>query len=73
MAALLRLAAAREGLDDDHAAAAARARARQHAGLIGRGFGHLGFVRRHRYALRRAPRAIPRRIVRGDLALLAPV
>jgi hypothetical protein len=36
------LAAARESLDDDHAAAAARAWTRQHAGLFERGFGRLG-------------------------------
>ena len=46
---MLRLAAAREGLDDDHAAAAARAWARQHAGLVGRGFGRFGFVRMSRH------------------------
>ena len=40
------LAATREGLDDDHAATAARARLRQHARLLGFG-GAVGLVRRH--------------------------
>ena len=43
---MLWLAAAREGLDDDHAAAAARAWLRQHARLLGFG-GAVGLVRRH--------------------------
>ena len=47
--AVLRLTAAREGLDDDHAAAAAWARMRQHAGSVGCDFGRLWFfwARRH--------------------------
>jgi hypothetical protein len=46
---VLWLTAAREGLDDDHAAAAARARTRQHAGSVERFFGRLYFfwARRH--------------------------
>src|SRR6185503_812814 len=44
--AMLWLAAAREGLDDDHAAAAARAWLRQHAQLLRFG-GAVGLVRRH--------------------------
>ncbi len=46
---MLRLAVARESLDDDHAAAAARAWTRQHAGLFERCFGRFGFfwARRH--------------------------
>src|SRR6185295_13078250 len=43
---MLWLAAAREGLDDDHAAAAARAWLRQHAQLLRFG-GAVGLVRRH--------------------------
>src|SRR5258705_2760510 len=43
---MLWLAAAREGLDDDHAAAATRAWLRQHARLLGFG-GAVGLVRRH--------------------------
>src|SRR5260370_7550753 len=43
---MLGLAAAREGLDDDHAAAAAWAWLRQHARLLGFG-GAGGLVRRH--------------------------
>jgi hypothetical protein len=39
---VLGLASARESLDDDHAAAAARAWPRQHAGFIDRYFGRLG-------------------------------
>ena len=46
---MLGLAAAREGLDDDHAAATARAWPRQDARLVERGFGRLGLFcgRRH--------------------------
>jgi hypothetical protein len=43
---MLWLAAAREGLDDNHAAGAARAWLRQHARLLGFG-GAVGLVRRH--------------------------
>jgi hypothetical protein len=41
---VLRLAGAVEGLDDDHAAAAARTWTLQHAGLVERCFGHLGVL-----------------------------
>ena len=46
---ILGLAAAREGLDDDHAATAARTWTRQHAGFVDRCFGRLGLFwsRRH--------------------------
>ena len=46
---MLRLAAAREGLDDEHAAAAAWAWPRQHARFVECCFGHLGLFcgRRH--------------------------
>ena len=40
---MLRLAAARESLDDDHAATAARTWTRQHAGFVDRCFGRFGF------------------------------
>ena len=49
------LAAAREGLDDDHAAAAAAAGPRQHAGFVGgRGRGRLGRFRARQHAEQRA-------------------
>ena len=46
---MLWLAAARESLDDDHAATAARTWTRQHAGFVDRCFGRVGFfwARRH--------------------------
>jgi hypothetical protein len=42
---MLRLTAGCEGLDDDHAAAAARAWTRQHARFVDCWFGRLGFGR----------------------------
>ena len=46
---MLRLAAARESLDDDHAATAARTWTRQHAGFVDCCLGRFGFfgARRH--------------------------
>ena len=41
---MLWLAAAREGLDDNHASAAARTWTRQHAGFVARCFGRLGLI-----------------------------
>jgi hypothetical protein len=47
---VFRLAAACEGLDDDHAAAAAATRTRQHAGFVGGcGRGRLGLFRPGRH------------------------
>ena len=50
---MLWLTAAREGLDDDHAATAAGTWTQQHAGLVDCCFGRLGFfqARRHREQL----------------------
>jgi hypothetical protein len=48
---VFRLAAGREGLDDNHAAAAALAGARQHAGFVGGcGLGRLDWFRARRHA-----------------------
>jgi hypothetical protein len=56
---VLRLAATREGLDDNHAAAAARTWTRQHAGLVERGCRCLGcyWARRHGEQLARVRHA----------------
>jgi len=50
---MLWLTAAREGLDDDHAATAAGTWTQQHAGFVDCCFGRLGFfqARRHREQL----------------------
>jgi hypothetical protein len=62
---VLRLAAARESLDDDHAAAAARAWTRQRAGLFERGFGRLGFF----WARRQGEQLARVRNVSGSVAV----
>ena len=61
---MLGLASARESLDDDHAAAAARAWLRQHAGLLECGFGRLSFF----WACRRGEQLARVRNVFGAIA-----
>ena len=61
---MLGLASARESLDDDHAAAAARAWLRQHAGLLECGFGRLSFF----WACRRGEQFARVRNVFGTIA-----
>ena len=62
---MLGLASARESLDDDHAAAAARAWLRQHAGLLECGFGRLSFF----WACRRGEQLARVRNVFGSVAV----
>ncbi len=68
-----RLAAACEGLDDDHAATAAGTATRRHVWLVGRcGFGRFGHFRatRHREQLPR-PRDIDGAIAIGEQSIVA--
>jgi len=69
---MLWLASAREGLDDDHAAAVARAWLRQHARLLGFG-GAVGLVRRragrHREQLAR-PCDVGRAVAIGEQSIV---